>query len=456
MRKLWKCLLAINLLLIFINGSAFAVTSQFTATEDSFISETNPGSNFGNDTALEADGDDGSGGEKAIVIKWDVSSIPSGATVTSASIILDLFDASSGAYNIIRQNTPWMESTVDWTDLSGSALVRGVIPAFSIGQVTIPLNVHGVNLVQGWLDGGFDNNGITIRTAGTTNGIDMDSREAGGKSPILEVTYSSGEPTLESLQAEIDALKALLAGVTRSGNDIFYDGVNVHIRNGLGSTNGDPSDPDNTFTGIVNGLGNLIVGYDEDIFAYNGDGTPAVDKSGSHNVVIGYGHNYTSFGTLVAGRYNQTTAPYSSVSGGTQNTASGFTSSVSAGLLNTASAFYASVSGGFDNTASASRASVNGGHNNTASNDGASVLGGDGNTASGFRASVSGGFGNIANAVGASVLGGGGNTASGAVSSVSGGNGNTASGTQSSVGGGLSRTAPGDNDWVAGSLFENF
>ena len=48
-------------------------------------------------------------------------------------------------------------------------------------------------------------------------------------------------------------------GTTRT---IRISEVNVQIVNGLGATNGNPNFPDSN-SGTVNGLGNLIVGYNE-------------------------------------------------------------------------------------------------------------------------------------------------------------------------------------------------
>ncbi len=427
MKKIIECSGLLLLGIIFFSTTVSAVTSQFTAVEDSYISETNPNSNFGTETVLLADGNDGSGGEIAALIKWDVSSIPAGSTVTSASITLNLFDASSGAYNIIRQNTSWSEGTVDWSDLSGSATIRGVIPAFALGQTTINLTPAGVNLVQGWVDGGFANNGVTIRTAGTTNGIDMNSRE-GTFSPMLEVIYTSGEPTLESLQAEIDALKTLLAGVVRNGNDLHFTGMNVHVESGSGATNGDTgSGP------TINGLGNLIVGYDEDTVLF------PPDKTGSHNLIVGSGHNYNSYGGFAAGADNQLLAIHASACGGQRHTVTGR---------------WGSVSGGWFNTASGEKSSVSGGHLNEASNFYSSVSGGQANTAGGQSSSISGGWTNQNTGFASSISGGREGTASGFYSSITGGEDNTASGSRSVVSGGLNRTSAGIYDWRAGTLFE--
>jgi hypothetical protein len=192
-----------------------------------------------------------------------------------------------------------------------------------------------------------------------------------------------------------------------AANEVVISGANLRIVNDLGSTE------------TINGLGNLIVGYNE----LRSDPNSADVRTGSHNVVVGENHNFSSFGGLVVGLHNEISGEFASVSGGDGNTASGIHSSVSGGLLNRASSDVSWVTGG---------------DNNTASDFGASVCGGLSNMASGTESSVSGGFSNIA---------------SGTHSSVSGGQNNTASGNDSSVSGGRNRTAEGDFDWVAGPLF---
>ena len=219
--------------------------------------------------------------------------------------------------------------------------------------------------------------------------------------------YAAERLSLASIDARLFALETLLADVTLDPNgDLVIEGVNLHIRSGSGATDSE-----------VNGRGNLIVGYDE-------VGDFGSDKSGSHNVVIGTGHSYISYGGLVAGYQNQIVAPYASVSGGEHNTASGPVSS------------------------------VNGGRFNTASGDWSSVSGGQSNTASTFLSSVSGGYANTASGEASSVSGGGLNVASGGFSTVSGGGRNTAGGYWSTVGGGDLRETTGDFSWRAGGLLE--
>jgi hypothetical protein len=240
----------------------------------------------------------------------------------------------------------------------------------------------------------------------------------------LEERIAKLEATVATLQDQVDTLQTQLAAVQSSnvlaldpfvsvdpnpelgvtGPHIIFSGANIHIVSGSDVTDDG---------GTPRGLGNLIIGYDEDPAQVGSHLNPG-DRGGSHNLVIGRFNRFTraAFGGLVVGESNTISGRRASVSGGFGNTASGFGASVSGGAGNTASGALASVSGGQQNTARGQNASVSGGLNNTASGIRASVSGGQQNTASGFGASVSGGLNNTASGARASVSGGQQNTAS--------------------------------------------
>ena len=69
-----------------------------------------------------------------------------------------------------------------------------------------------------------------------------------------------------------------------------------------------------------------IVGYND--LPGGGD----VNRTGSHNLIVGTGNNYASFGGMVAGIFNTISGQYVSVSGGNDNAASGNFASVSGGI----------------------------------------------------------------------------------------------------------------------------
>lgn len=235
------------------------------------------------------------------------------------------------------------------------------------------------------------------------------------------------------------ALLALTASMSLSDVDgqptIRFTGVNVQIVDGSGNTWDE-----------VNGRGNLIIGYNER--------SGPDRRTGSHNLVIGPKHTYSSYGGLVAGHNNNVTGSYSSVTGGEDNIASGHDSSVTGGFGNTARGTHSSVTGGWSNHTVGWYASVSGGKHNTADGEASSVSGGVNSWASGEESSVSGGIANRASGDHSSVSGGHNNTATGDSSSVTGGSDNRANNTTSSVTGGHNNAAGGVASSVSGG-FDN-
>jgi hypothetical protein len=110
---------------------------------------------------------------------------------------------------------------------------------------------------------------------------------------------------------------------------IRFSGVNVQVVSGAGKTNA-----------VVNGMGNLVIGYDENEGKH--------EQTGSHNLILGEEQTFTSFGGIVAGVSNSITGESASVIGGTGNTASEamFEASVSGGRHNHADGNFSSILGG--------------------------------------------------------------------------------------------------------------
>ena len=243
----------------------------------------------------------------------------------------------------------------------------------------------------------------------------------------LETDLAAANATIGALQSDVDAVKSnsvlALDGKLSLGDlegdglpDAVFEGVNVQIANGLGSTR------------TMNGTGNLIIGYNEprpewypascSIASFETDrecvengGVWAVNhRNGSHNLVIGQLHAYAGTVGLVAGHDNMVTGLYASVGGGNFNVA-GSSASVSGGIANRAIGGHATVGGGEFNIARGYSAFVSGGRGNTANGRASTVCGGSNNTAgehtwTGNFASVSGGYSNTADGGYSTVSGG--------------------------------------------------
>jgi hypothetical protein len=106
------------------------------------------------------------------------------------------------------------------------------------------------------------------------------------------------------------------------GPHVIFHGANVHVQSGSGTT---------FEAGGATGRGNLIVGYNE------GNGLLRV---GSHNLVVGPSHTYTSTGGVVFGESNFISAKSAAVLGGLQNHADGERSSILGAAGQTISPLY--------------------------------------------------------------------------------------------------------------------
>lgn len=227
--------------------------------------------------------------------------------------------------------------------------------------------------------------------------------------------------TLQTRIAELEDSEVMALGPYVSVDEISdsrgplvqLSGVNLQIVNGEGSTES------------INGLGNVIIGYDEvtELTSYYYCSDPAYTnetacatagevwsnslKIGSHYLVLGSQNNYSRYGGFVSGYRNYARGIYSNVSGGNVNDATGD---------------YSSVSGGTGGDATGTASSISGGNGNYATGECSSVSGGSTNYATGSRSTISSGNSNVASGRWSSVNGGASNSSSGDYSSILGGN----------------------------------
>jgi hypothetical protein len=195
--------------------------------------------------------------------------------------------------------------------------------------------------------------------------------------------------TIKELQSEIVQLQKQVAALQHSsvqalapfltvdpspengvvGPNIVIHGANLHIVNGMSQT------------ALTNGLGNLIIGYDE-----SPNGVLASDRAGSHDLIIGRYQRWLSggFSDLICGEWN-----------------------VAENFNNTG---YGEFIAGYNNKAYSQYSSLLGGQSNATFNNAAVVVGGSGNAAMAQFSVVVGGTSNAEYAYDAVTLGGAYNT----------------------------------------------
>ncbi|MBX3421912.1 MAG: DUF2341 domain-containing protein [Pirellulaceae bacterium] len=190
-------------------------TDVIYAFEDTYITSVNTGFNYGQSSSLIVDRSGGSIGNSRILIQFDLSAIPSDATITSATLIMNS-TANGGAMNInvYRLTQAWTEGAqsgaagaaswtqaqagVNWT-LAGGAFNSTVIATLNTGD-TGQHSWNITSLVNSWYLGNFANFGLVIGSPdlGTT-AITYDSSES-GNGPQLLITFDTSNlpPTITS------------------------------------------------------------------------------------------------------------------------------------------------------------------------------------------------------------------------------------------------------------------
>jgi predicted phosphodiesterase len=180
-----------------------APTSAYAGTADTTLEQASPNANFGAKPSLYVDGDDGSGVDRSALVKWNLSGIPAGSLVESASITLRITDSTSNRYDVYGVLRPWVEGEATWQNAAnGSAWATtgalatsdrgaalGTVTG-SNGTVSVSLNGEGLSLVQSWIDGGT-NAGVLLANSSNRDGLDLASREGSTNSyrPKLTITY---------------------------------------------------------------------------------------------------------------------------------------------------------------------------------------------------------------------------------------------------------------------------
>jgi hypothetical protein len=182
---------------------AAAATQTFTSAADAGLSELAPNANNGSATSLKVDGDDPDPGGKDLyaALRWDLSQVPAGAAVSSATVTLNITNASPQTYAAYELKRSWNEGQVTWNQAAtgspwATAGAKGTTDRGpQIASVT-PTNVAPytftipASVAQGWLNSPSSNNGILLAHATNYDGFVFDTRE-GATPPKLTVNYST-------------------------------------------------------------------------------------------------------------------------------------------------------------------------------------------------------------------------------------------------------------------------
>ena len=178
----------------------------YQGTRDTKIRSDQPNTIFGSNAKLEIDGNP----DFSSLIQWDLSAIPAGATILSASITVTAVNTSNDAFELYEVKRPWVEAEatfnqaaagVAWGTAGASGAsdrgttVLGAVTAPSLGQATVTLNAQGLAVLQRWIANPAANYGLIFQDYAniSTDDLDFHSSESSTVSarPRLTIAYTS-------------------------------------------------------------------------------------------------------------------------------------------------------------------------------------------------------------------------------------------------------------------------
>lgn len=182
-------------------------------------------------------------------MRFDISGIPTGVTVTNVELILDVTNTSPRTYNILPLNRNWTEMGATWNRFNGvtnwgtaaanhnpNDFTNTTIPTMPtggpLGLRTITFNAAGKTQDQNGINAPASNFGFILRNAANTDGFDFFTKEfaTANRRPLLRITYDlplplkivslSGMETFSGIridgQVEIDLSKDVTCYLERS------------------------------------------------------------------------------------------------------------------------------------------------------------------------------------------------------------------------------------------------
>lgn len=155
-------------------------SAAYAGTTDTTLQQNAPTTAAGEGVSISADYvTSGAGFSAEGLLRFDVGAIPSGSTVSAATLTLNITNATSGTpYVFYPLARAWTEAQATWNSAAsgvawasggargasdrGSAGVASLTPT-AVGKTTITLNAAGVAAVQAWVDDPSSNRSSATR-----------------------------------------------------------------------------------------------------------------------------------------------------------------------------------------------------------------------------------------------------------------------------------------------------
>ncbi len=173
-----------------------APDTNFWISQDTYIASNNPNGNYASASNLGIGYNSGGPGAMRMLLQFNLSGIPTNATVNSAVVYIYQY-ASSGISSMGFQAqyavSPWSEYNATWNNanyIGGAPLPVGYFPN-TLGW----LSVNSTNLFRSWVNGNEPNYGLII--TGNEDPVANSSRyfyssNASSNRPYVDINYTVG------------------------------------------------------------------------------------------------------------------------------------------------------------------------------------------------------------------------------------------------------------------------
>jgi hypothetical protein len=208
--------------------------------KDTWLYLSNPNTNYETDDEVQVRGND----NRRVLIEFNLSSIPSGATIENATMELYVTSKGSGTPDIIvyRVNNSWTEDGTTWNsrngtenwDTAGGDYDTIVWANTTLTDVNLWASWNITDLVQNWVNGTYTNYGMILRDMTDSTNIwkfaSSDHINASLR-PKINITYSETEaPQINLIQIPTNIRENSSLDITVNATDsAAVDSVFINI-----------------------------------------------------------------------------------------------------------------------------------------------------------------------------------------------------------------------------------
>ncbi|MBA4106852.1 MAG: hypothetical protein C0485_13960 [Pirellula sp.] len=192
------------------------LTASLTTTADTYLDGGSKTTNFGTSPSLLVDGNPDNGA----LLSWNLSGIPVGSTLQSATLSVNVTGTSADTYEIYELKRSWNETQATWNKATASVnwqsagaqgsldrgtTVLGTITATATGVRNVVLNAAGLAVVQRWVNNPATNFGFVIQDYVNTIKDDLiissKNDAVAANRPQLQLVYIPPSPPAQSLRS---------------------------------------------------------------------------------------------------------------------------------------------------------------------------------------------------------------------------------------------------------------